>query len=302
MTRTTALQAHGAVVSTPSEIYGEQGGPVAFRLGNGGAGPTGLLKLLSQSFLDEQAPDSCVPWICNHSRATQMALFQGHVDVILVYERDQEKLSADEGWAQEMGIAFHDHFVVVGPRGNPARVELGDSPAVAFKKIAESGAPFHSRADGSATMVKERHIWSQLNLSPWTTTPSWYTQTTLTPAEALVKADAAGAYLLSDRSTLLRQTQLGTISHSTVFYEPTSSSDFLMNSCAALVSDKPSEMALRFVTWLLADKAQSIIAEYGRVEAGLPFFAAVGAGYAKSTLLGGYPSGGKWRSWPRASL
>jgi tungstate transport system substrate-binding protein len=196
--------------------------------------------------------------------------------VILVYERDQEKLSADEGWAQEMGIAFHDHFVVVGqvlapllhtpiltlsscrPLSNPAGIKLGDSPAVAFKKIAEAGAPFHSRADGSATMVKERHIWSQLNLSPWTTTPPWYTQTTLTPADALVKAGAAGAYLLSDRSTLLRQTQLGTIKASTVFYEPSSSTDFLMNSCAAMVSDQPSDMALRFARWLLSDKAQSM--------------------------------------------
>lgn len=78
------------------------------------AGPTGLLKVLAESFLDEHAPDHSVPWVCNHSRGTQLALFYDHVDVILVYERDQEKLSADEGWAQEMGIAFHDHFVVVG--------------------------------------------------------------------------------------------------------------------------------------------------------------------------------------------
>lgn len=144
------------------------------------------------------------------------------------------------------------------PLSNPAGVKFGDSPDVAFKKIAEAGAPFHSRADGSATMVKERHIWSQLDLSPWTTTPSWYTQTTLTPAEALVKADAAGAYLLSDRSTLLRQTHLRTIKSSTVFYEPSSSTDFLMNSCAALVADQPSEMALRFARWLLSTKAQSM--------------------------------------------
>lgn len=107
-------------------------------------------------------------------------------------------------------------------------------------------------------MVKERHIWSQLGLSPWTTVRPWYTQTTLTPAEALVKADAAGAYLLSDRSTLLRQTQLRTIKASTVFYEPSSSTDFLMNSCAAMISDQPSEMALRFARWLLSDKAQSM--------------------------------------------
>lgn len=169
-------------------------------------------------------------------------------------------------------------------------------------------------------MVKERNIWSQLNLSPWTTSPPWYTQTTLTPADALVKADAAGAYLLSDRSTLLRQTQLHTIKSSTVFYEPSSPSDFLMNSCAAMISNQPSEMASRFARWLFSDKAQSLlvydsilsetlaylfhcsIAEYGRAQVGLPFFAAVEAGYAKSSLLGGFPSGGKWVSATQARL
>jgi hypothetical protein len=44
------------------------------------------------------------------------------------------------------------------------------------------------------------------------------------------------------------------------------------------------------------------IAEYGRAQVGLPFFAAVDAGYAKSSLLGGYPSNGRWKPAFQARL
>ncbi|KAM0754373.1 hypothetical protein T439DRAFT_352392 [Meredithblackwellia eburnea MCA 4105] len=214
----TSIKSHGEVDASWSDVYGVSGGPVAFRLGNGGAGPIGLLRHLANRFVSSHAAGRSVPWVCNHSRNTQIALHQDYIDVAMTYEREWELVSVKEGWAVDAGLCFHDHFVVVGPLSNPANLLPGSQ---CLRKIAASKSTFHSRADGSATMVKERDLWSHVGVSPWEAKPDWYTMATLTSADALVGADGAGAYLLSDRSTVLRQTELGTIRNSTVFYEPT---------------------------------------------------------------------------------
>ncbi|KAI5480259.1 hypothetical protein MNV49_001218 [Pseudohyphozyma bogoriensis] len=263
--KTSAISSHGEVDLNPSEIYGNPSGPVAFRLGNGGAGPTGILRALSELFLSLHAPGSSVPWVCNHSRNTQLALLKDAIDVSLTYERDQEEISVSEGWAKKGGVVFHDHFVVVGPRSNPANLLPTDTPAEMLRKIhvaASAGlTSFHSRVDGSATMIKERALWSSVGLSPWTDAvalKSWYKTSLLPPATALIGADGAGAYLLSDRSTLLRQTANKAIIGSTVFYEPGDAHDFLMNSCAVLLPLEPLPMATKFVEFLHSKEAQEL--------------------------------------------
>lgn len=149
-------------------------------------------------------------------------------------------------------------------------------------------------------MWKERGLWSTCNLSPWdgsvneTSDHQWYQTSLLSPSEALRKADAAGAYLLTDRSTLLRQVSTGAISNTTVFFEPTSESDVLMNSCYALCSPTPSQETLGFLEYLFTDRAQGIVGSYGADECGLPLFAAATDGFARTALKGGRPRDRHW--------
>lgn len=149
-------------------------------------------------------------------------------------------------------------------------------------------------------MWKERQIWSQCRLEPWNNASdaAWYHTFLETPSDALANADAAEAYLLTDRSTLLRQTIQQTIARTTVFIEPTSPDDLLMNSCHALYS--PSATGLRqqntmnFLRYLFSDRGQDVIASYGRHECGLPLFASIRDGFARSSLTGGFPRNGRW--------
>lgn len=83
-------------------------------LGNGGAGPTGLLKALSEDFLSVSCPTGAVHWVCNHSRNTQVCLLDASVDVALTYERDMEELAALNGLSSPSTVVFHDHFVIAG--------------------------------------------------------------------------------------------------------------------------------------------------------------------------------------------
>ncbi|KAL1861542.1 hypothetical protein Daus18300_008805 [Diaporthe australafricana] len=280
------------------EIYGT--GPLLLRIGNGGAGATGLTEVLANDYLSTLPEERSITWVCNHSRNTQLALLRGYVDVALTYERDQEDLAAAEGWSLTKGCVFHDHFCLAGPVNDPAGVGNATSLPDALRQIAKSRELFHSRADTSATMWKERGLWSACNLRPWEDSETggsdgqWYQTSLLSPSEALRAADAAGAYLLTDRSTLLRQVSMGTISSTTVFFEPCSEDDVLMNSCYALCPTSPSPETMEFLKYLFTERAQNVIKAYGKDQCGLPLFAMAVDGYARTSLKRGMPVKGRW--------
>ena len=292
----TALTSHGVVASDPSAIYCS--GPVVLRIGNGGAGATGLIEALALAYLDQRrGPPAAITWVCNHSRNTQLALFHGYIDLALTYERASEASAGAEGWSVTHGCVFHDHFVLAGPVSDPAGVSRATDLHDAFRRIAQRRAPFHSRADGSATMAKERSIWNATGVRPWedpSESSSWYTMTEFTPSDAVRNADVAQAYLLTDRSTLLRLVADGMVRQTTVFFEPTGTDDVLMNSCYALSAPDAGDEVHAFASYALSPAGQRIIADFGRAEAGLPLFAPVKDGFAKGILRGGRPNGGKW--------
>ena len=242
-----------------------------------------------------------ITWTCNHSRNTQLALLHDHIDIALTYERDQEELAAAEGWSVTAGCIFHDHFVLAGPVADPAGVKHAQTLEEGMRRIAKSRCSFHSRADASATMWKERGLWSVAGLKPWEDemATSWYLTSLHNPADALKEADRAGAYLLTDRSTLLRQTGLQSIKGTTVFFEPREENDVLMNSCYALhakrLSTEKASTVERFLTYATSERGQDIIGNFGRSQVGVPLFATLDEGYAKASLKGGRPRDGKWR-------
>jgi tungstate transport system substrate-binding protein len=263
-------------------------------------GATGLIEALATDYLSTLPEQKAIAWICNHSLNSQVALYRDYVDLALTYERDREELAISEGWSLSAGCIFHDHFCLAGPKNDPANIKGAKSVTEAFRRLATRRVLFHSRADGSATMEKERAFWSSCGLDPWAdeNAAEWYHTSLETPAGALKIADQAGAYLLTDRSTVLRQTCLGTISNTTAFLEPTSSDDILMNSGYALYSPftegETKKAVAHFIEYLLSDRGQDVIGSFGAETCGLPLFASVAEGFARTKLVGGYPRGSKW--------
>jgi tungstate transport system substrate-binding protein len=255
---------------------------------------------LACDYLQTLDQPGSITWVANHSRNAQITLLRGHVDIALTYERDQEALAESEGWSVTKGCLFHDHFVVAGPISDPAEVAGTKSSSEALTKIGKSRSLFHSRQDGSATMWKEAKLWEETGLTPRENEgdSDWFKKSYIPPADALKNADAAGAYLITDRSTLLRQTGLGTISQTTVFHEPLSEDDVLMNSCYALCTptaarDEASQVNL-FINYALSERGQNIIRGFGVKECGFPLFAPVSEGLAHTRLQAGLPRGRQW--------
>jgi tungstate transport system substrate-binding protein len=196
--------------------------------------------------------------------------------------------------------------VLAGPESDPAGVKQCGTLSSALLAIWELGAEgaegvkWHARNDDSATMWKERSLWDMADdgLKPWDTKAcgNWYQMSVCTPAEAIQRADLDEAYLLTDRATLLRQTALGAVGRTTVFFEPGGESDVLMNSCYALFSSEKGEGSGHrdaFLKYMVGERGQEVVESFG-VEAGLALFAGVKAGLSRRHLRGGIPRGGKW--------
>lgn len=274
--------------------------PYVNLLSNGGAGALGLVRALAEDYLSTLSSPFSITWTCNHSRNSQLALLRDYIDIALTYERDQERLAQYEGWSITAGCMFHDHFVLAGPVSDPAGVRCARSLEEGMQLIEKGKSLFHSRADASATMWKERALWSGVGFEPWEdkTATTWYKTSLHNPADALKNADYAGAYLLTDRSTLLRQTGLQNVTQTTVFFEPQESADVLMNSCYALhrkdMSGNQACAVESFLEFVRSQRGQDIIGNFGRTQVGVPLFATLDEGYARTNLKGGSPRNGKW--------
>jgi ABC-type tungstate transport system permease subunit len=227
--------------------YGDASHPVAFRLGNGGAGHTGILRLLCECFITSRGGGISIEWVSSHSRHSQIALLGDIVQVALTYEPAYEDLSVSEGWAQKMAKVFNDHFILVGPKSNPAGVFVDG-------KIQD--------ADGSATFYKELALFDLANID-LATTRLWRLTKPATPYEALVKADREGVYIITDRATYLTAKRDKVLANAIPLIE---GGHELLNPCSALVNIKApyNARAREFASWLGSDEVQKIIGRYGQ--------------------------------------
>ena len=238
---------------------------------------------MSEAFIKRHDEKFRIEWVINHSRHTQIALLGDIVQVGLTYEPEWEGIGIAEGWAERVTMAFHDRFILVGPVFNPANVSAGADVKVAMREIATYGERasaaaahqkplFHSRGDSSATHYKELQLWGLCGMDLAYAGP-WRQRISLTPYEALRRADQDGAYAITDRATFLTAAKDGVVSNLRVYVED---GKHLINPCAALINLKApvNRLAREFAQWLASEEAQEIIEDFGKNwELRLPIFA-----------------------------
>ncbi|KAK3719700.1 hypothetical protein LTR37_004237 [Vermiconidia calcicola] len=266
-----------SVLTTDHEVYGNGDYPILFRIGNGGAGYTGVVQTLCLEFIRTHGNDFRIGWVANHSRHSHIALLGNIVQVALTYEPGIEEMTEREGWCRRvLKPAFWDHFILVGPRSNPARLGGDVSYLDALCKIASSDRDvvFHTRGDGSATFVMEQKLWEAAGVSN-ASSASFVETNPLPPYQALEHAGQSAAYKLTDRATFLTAKADGKIPDLVVYVE---GGRELLNPCSAVVNTKvPDSTAQRtavtFAEWLGGETAQGIFEGYGRNwEQGVPLF------------------------------
>ena len=251
------------------EIYGPPEKPLAFRIGCGTAGYTGVFNALAQAYISNHGGDFTIGMVRNISRHTQVALLSDVVQLAFTQEPHNEELAISEGWCTRACSVLNDHFILIGPTTNPAGIQSSNLPD-ALQTMAAQGSSqpynrmlFHSNGDGSSSFFKKHKLWLAAGID--VSNAKWAKAFGQSPYSALKNAAKESAYLLTDRATYLTAKHHGLIPRMRVYAEGGAD---LLNSCSALLStvvdSKSSQAAALFADWLSTPAAQGIIEGYGK--------------------------------------
>jgi tungstate transport system substrate-binding protein len=194
---------------------------------------------------------------------------EGNADVLLVHAPSAEKEFMDGGYGEERFLIMHNDFVIVGPAGDPAGVSGMADPVAAMKQIANMGATWISRGDDSGTNKKENAFWEQVGLTP---EGEWFLESGQGMGATLGIASEKDAYTLTDRATYLFLME-------NLLSEILVEGDESLLNVYHVMTVNPemwehvnNEGAKALAAFLISDKTQDMIREYGVEEFGQPLF------------------------------
>ncbi|KAF4506196.1 hypothetical protein G6O67_006300 [Ophiocordyceps sinensis] len=263
------------------DVAGAKDAPVKLRLGNGGAGESGLIKALADAFIRDAVDDGNstgfrVAWYRSDTTFTIQHLGQGLIDAGITYSAMADAVAIDEGIARAPAhYAFRDHFALVGPTDNPARLNGSASAVAIFAKLfaaaeardgGRADVRFLSRFDKSATNLKESHMWTSVGQIPWADPVSpWYHKFQDFPLEALRAAVHLREYTVTDRGTLLSldadlRARLAVVKAGA----DDDPADPLLNPARLLVARNATNAltADAFACWLVGERGQAVVGNF----------------------------------------
>ncbi|MGH6897964.1 MAG: substrate-binding domain-containing protein [Geminicoccaceae bacterium] len=183
-------------------------------------------------------------------------------DVLFVHARPAEEKFVADGFGVERFDVMYNDFVIVGPASDPAKVGGTSDASAALQMIAETKAPFASRADDSGTHKKEMSLWQEAGVDATATSGEWYRETGSGMGATLNTAVGMEAYALTDRGTWISFENKGD------FEVLVEGDDALFNPYGVIrvspehCSNVKTEPAQQFVDWITGPDGQQAIADY----------------------------------------
>lgn len=193
----------------------------------------------------------------------------GNADVVLVHDKDEEEKFVLESFGLKRYDVMYNDFVVVGPKIDPAGIKLVSDAGEALKQIAIKEINFISRGDESGTHKFEKKIWNKINIKP---SGEWYISAGKGMAEVLTMAEELGGYTISDRATYLSLKEKINLE---ILFEKSSD---LKNEYGVIAvnpkvhPDVNIQGAQALINWLVSQKGQRLIGEYGKDKFGEALF------------------------------
>ncbi|PGH33269.1 ribosome biogenesis protein BMS1 [[Emmonsia] crescens] len=262
----------------PEQMYDggfKKNGTIALRIGNGGAGQSGLIRELANAFISRSVQDGATPfriaWYKSDTTESINYLKTGDIDVAITYCPIAEKIAIKQGVATGPSYyAWRDHFMLVGPPSNPAKLDNQCDISMMFSDLyraAENGGTdppvkFLTRFDKSATNIKDSELFIMIGQVPWASKYSdWYHQSITYPIQALTTAAHLQEYTLTDRGTYLSVDK--DVRDKVMVYKAGSddADDPLLNPAHLLIGKKAKDMELanKFAKWLVSPAGQAVI-------------------------------------------
>jgi tungstate transport system substrate-binding protein len=187
---------------------------------------------------------------------------RGDADVLFVHNKNAELKFVADGYGIDRHDVMYNDFVLVGPKGDPAKVGGGKDILVALKKIEAAKAPFASRGDKSGTNAAELRYWKAAGIDPTTGRKSWYRETGSGMGATLNTAAGMNAYSLTDRGTWLSFKNRGDL-EILVQGDPRLFNQYgIMLVNPAKHPHVKQELGQTFIDWVLSPEGQQDIASY----------------------------------------
>ena len=194
---------------------------------------------------------------------------RGEADVVLVHAPTLEKKYVAEGKLSNRRLVMYNDFVIAGPDTDPAKIKGEKTAVAALKKIAGAGARFVSRGDRSGTHILEQDLWKRAEVTP---AASWYIESGQGMGATLGIANDRGAYVLTDRATLMAFGRRAALS---IFVE----GDRPLLNVYAVMEINPANGprvnvagGKAFADFMVASETQAVIKTFGVDKYGQPLF------------------------------
>ncbi|MFN0299464.1 MAG: extracellular solute-binding protein [Burkholderiales bacterium] len=187
---------------------------------------------------------------------------RGDADVVFVHARPAEEKFVAEGYGVERRPVMYNDFILIGPRGDPARIKGGKDILAALKELERTKPAFVSRGDKSGTHMAELALWDEAGIDIDRAKGPWYRDTGQGMGPALNTASSLNAYVLADRSTWLAFKNRGEL---TVLVE---GDQRLFNQYGVMLVNPArhphvkKDLGQQFVDWIVSPEGQQAIAGY----------------------------------------
>ena len=183
---------------------------------------------------------------------------RGDADVLFVHDQTAEEKFVADGFGVKRFPVMYNDFVLVGPANDPAKTK-GKDIVAALQKLAASPSGFISRGDKSGTHAAELRYWKQAGLDNKGT---GYKECGCGMGPALNMAASTGAYVLTDRGTWLsfknRQDLQVLVEGDNRLFNQYG----VMVVSAAKHPHVKTDLAQKFVDWVISPAGQANIANY----------------------------------------
>jgi tungstate transport system substrate-binding protein len=185
---------------------------------------------------------------------------RGDADVVFVHDQAAEEKFLGDGFGVKRLPVMYNDFVLVGPKGDPARIGGGKDILEALRKIETAKAPFVSRGDRSGTHSAELRYWKDAGVELDAKKGPWYRDTGSGMGPTLNTASAMNAYVLTDRGTWLSFKNRGDL---TILVE---GDKRLFNQYGVMLVNPAKHpqvkaaLGQQFVDWVVSPRGQMAIA------------------------------------------
>jgi len=198
-------------------------------------------------------------------------------DIVMVHDRVAEDKFIDEGYGKDRRVFGYNYFLLVGPEQDPAKVTglNGTAAFMAIKQTAETdpNVVFVSRGDNSGTHSREKLLWKKAGYDyAEVNSSAWYREAGAGMGQTLTMTNELQGYTLTDSASW------GTYESNLSLVPLVENDESFLNVYAVMrvneekCPDVNTDMAKKWINFMISDDVQDILANYGMEKNGVPYF------------------------------